>query len=71
LTQWGSGSIPILDWGKFDVRNPGHFLGERKMDNPSFSDSFQNLEAKTVEESEIKWKVAHFSAPFFTATQIR
>jgi len=29
------------------------------------------LKQKTVEESEIKWKVAHWSAPFFTATQIR
>jgi hypothetical protein len=28
------------------VRNPGNFLGKRKMDNPSISDSFRNLEAK-------------------------
>jgi hypothetical protein len=29
------------------------------------------LKQKTVKESAIKWIVAHFSAPFFTATQIR
>jgi hypothetical protein len=45
-------------------------FGERKTGNSSFSDSFRNLEAKTVEESEMEWKVAHFSAPFLTATQI-
>jgi hypothetical protein len=71
LTQWGRGSIPISDWGKFGMRNPGNFLGKERWITQALATPSEILKQKTVEESEIKWKVAHFSAPFFTATQIR